>query len=26
MSASFTAAGDARAVAIEYDGGRLTLK
>jgi hypothetical protein len=26
MSASFTTAGDARAVAIEYDGGRLTLK
>ena len=26
VSASFTAAGDARAVAIEYDGGRLALK
>ena len=26
VSASFTAGGDTRAVAIEYDGGRLALK
>jgi hypothetical protein len=26
LSASFTAGGDKRAVAIEYDGGRLTLR